>query len=383
MKKKSIVHMTLGFNLRGGVQCWLNLAAKHTADRFTHYILTPNVSPETLETACIVPKFSHAGDEEPDLRRHLVAGELPEVGHRSRFITDEILSYISNQLKPEIIVIYGNDAQELFIPARLMHSESLIVLRAQYHQGLPLEWLQKYIDAIIMFHDNPALAGLGKPIIELHRTYDDTVFQRVTPFHERCSDAVAYFGRFNELKGVDAFDVILPILREHSKSLHLYTTPTPPSAGAGIEALIKRYPDNVVCYPWITDPAALAQANNRYRVVISPGASNNLANTFGQSNLEAVACGAKLIVLLDENNRARYSHTKGKYLDYENVLFKAVSRPEEMAWAAIEALDAKGGNAVVEAADLREFGITHQRERMVSFLVDQYARKFGEDPAQC
>ena len=371
--------MTLGFNLRGGVQCWINLIAKHCSDRFVHYVLTPNVPPDRPETACIVPGFAHAGYDEPNLRRHLAPGELPEIGHRSRFITDEILSCISDRLKPNIIVIYGNDAQELFIPACLMHAQSLIVLRVQYHQGLPLQWVERYVDAIIMFHDNPVLSGLGKPTLELHRTYDDTVFRNVTPFGLRRSDAVAYFGRFHELKGVDAFHQILPVLRKHGKSLHLYATPTPPSANAGIEALRRQYPDHVVCHPWITDPAALARANNQYRVVISPGASNNLANTFGQSNLEALACGAKLIALLDNDNRARYAHTKGKYLDYEGRLFEAVSHPREMARAAIESL--KTGNAIKNPAVLREFGISRQRDRIVSFLLDQHARKFDRNPS--
>jgi hypothetical protein len=169
---------------------------------------------------------------------------------------------------------------------------------------------------------------------------------------------------------------MLPIFLKHSKSLHLYTTPTPPSARARIDALMKKYPANVVCYPWITDPEALAEANNRYRVVISPGASNNLANTFGQSNLEAVACGAKLIVLLDNDNRAKYQHTKGKYLDYEDRLFRSVSSSEEMANAAIAALETRDADNFVKAVDLKEFGISHQRDRITGFLLDQYNHKF-------
>jgi hypothetical protein len=113
--------------------------------------------------------------------------------------------------------------------------------------------------------------------------------------------------------------------------------------------------------------------------VISPGASNNLANTFGQSNLEALACGAKLIALLDNDNRARYAHTKGKYLDYEGRLFEAVSHPREMARAAIESL--KTGNAIKNPAVLLEFGISRQRDRIVSFLLDQHARKFDRNPS--
>lgn len=381
MGRKSIAHITLGFHLRGGVQCWIELIARHSGDDFTHYVLTPNARPDG-KTACIVPEFSSAEENEPDLRRRLAAAELPEVGRRSRFINEEILTYISDVFEPDVVIIYGNDAQELLLPARLMHARSLIILRVQYHQGLPLQWLREYVDAVILFHDNAVLAGLGKPMLELHRTYDDTVFRNTAPFLQRQSDSVAYFGRFHELKGVAAFHTMLPILQQHGKRLHLYTTPTPPSAQAEIDALIRRYPDNLVCHKWITDPAALAEANNQYRVVVAPGASNNLANTFGQSNLEAIACGAKLIALLDDNNRGRYAHTRGKYLDYEGRLFQAVDNAVDMAYAAIEAMASPDAGIAADAADLKEFGISRQRQRIVEFINDQHARKFGGAHAQ-
>lgn len=377
MAKKTVAHLTIDFYLRGGVQCWIDLVARHTAEQFRHVVLTPNRLEEYPDTACIVPKFARPERSEPSLRRFLDEGELPEVSHASPFVTNEMIEYVSETLRPEIIIVYGNDSEDLFLPARVMCERSVILLRAQYHEGLPFSWVQKHVDGLILFHDNAVLRGLGKPVLELSRTYDDTVFQTVTPYGERSRNAVAYFGRFHESKGVAALATIVDRLAPRGIELHLYTTPTPAHHEKDIQALLDRHPGKVVRFPWITVPQDLAAANNRYRVVLSPGALYNLANTFGQSNLEAIACGASLVGILNTADHVTFAHARGKYLNLAGKLFHAVADADEMVERTLELLELDENPLGNNEPLLEPFRVSQQRSSIGDFLEGLYESKFA------
>ena len=208
-----IVHFTIDFLLKGGVQRWIDLFAKYTKDTFRHYVLTPNRLQHYSYENCIVPSFRHIQD---NLKKYWNENFIPSTSH---YITSEIIEY-TRKLSPEIIIIYGNDAKELFIPAKLFSDKSLIISRCQHDMGLPpKEFIKKYLEANknnlakkYSLTMNPSridniASYYSKNIMDI-----ESVIKKIKSYYDEIKKIELYFFKNNDINIVleeDAIDFII------------------------------------------------------------------------------------------------------------------------------------------------------------------------------
>lgn len=368
-----VVHFTIDFLLKGGVQRWIDLFAKYTKDTFRHYVLTPNRLLHYNYENCIVPSFRHVQD---NLKKYWNENFIPSTSH---YITSEIIEY-TRKLSPEVIIIYGNDAKELFIPAKLFSDKSLVISRCQHEIGLPPEeFIEKYIDAFITF--NNKLDIYNKPVLKLYRSYDDRIFNVRIPYENRIDNVVAYFGRWAcarvgcKRDNNERMPHLLATLRKYNIGLHAYTTPTPPQLRNEMNELKRRFP-NIEFYDWILDADMLARTKNKYKVIVDVTRAHDIFLTFGQSNVESLACGANLVLLL--NDSSLNSQNNSFYLPFIKQYVYTANNPKEMGEIIYKILKQGGWKEKLTSDDLMLFKMSYQKNLIKDFIITLYKQKFGK-----
>jgi len=98
--------------------------------------------------------------------------------------------------------------------------------------------------------------------------------------------------------------------------------------------------------------------------------------TFGQSNIESLACGANLILLLDDfslnsQNKSFYSSFIKQYVYIANT-------PKEMGEVAYKILKQGGWKKRLTLDDLTLFKMSYQKDLIKNFIITLYKQKFGK-----